>query len=296
MDFLLSVVAISAMINIIEHIVVYTLKMRRKRSIPTDTFRVDTSANLDNLHAQVAGLQADIDSLHTRVKCLVKTDSALKANHTEAVRHVSLLLSAIEEAVEDLEEVKSRVFTVEGAVTEVVGEIDDINEVVQGMSDSSEVIAKGFKATVANITKLQKAQMATRDLLDTTINSIDWGDEEEDVPTVQDPSANPLINAFVPEVEDSDLEEPEAEDVVEPNILQNTASEDNEELLVPPRGPNDPMITDLRARPFEEAPSVGAGSNLYAIPPNIGVEEWRSGGGSNPFIGGRTSSRTRRSF
>lgn len=68
------------------------------------------------------------------------------------------------------------------------------------------------------------------------------------------------------------------EDMVQKLMDENSEVEDPEGLLKPPRKDGDPLITDLRATPFEEV-NDGHG-NIHDLPSNGGdYELWNSGGG-----------------
>lgn len=85
-------------------------------------------------------------------------------------------------------------------------------------------------------------------------------------------------------VENTDNHQTEVSSVEETVSVAPTEQTDvpavvGEALLKPPRGDNDPLITDLRAVPFEEARDNYG--NIHDIPvAGDGYESWGSGGGS----------------
>jgi len=232
-----------------------------------DPFRDDTTANINNIFTTIKKSGNRIDSIVAYMDTIKLYMAALEESDTALTERMDTFMMIAEELAKEIIEVKDEHKT-------SVDRIVEIEEAVNSLLDSNEVMGQAFNATLANVTSLQENQQATEALLNETIDGIEWADD--DTPGVR--PENPLVRAFVPDVHgpvdangDPKYEEPE---------------------LVPVRGDNDPLITDLRATPFEEytGPALPDPYSLHGVD---GVEEWGSSSSSTSTPESRSQARAR---
>lgn len=215
---------------------------RRLNDLPDKDFEHEVSENI----GYIAEYLADLDN---RLNQVIDSSEALRFGQNAVVEQTNTMLTISEE-------ISGELLTVKEALSDVDERIKTLDEYIDDLNDGNSVIEQGFYATVSSITKLQEAQKVTRDLLDATINSFDW--DEDEIPTVNEDSVNEEVENHV------------VEDLPEPQSLP-PVSMDEEPPIVEPRKDGDPMITDLRAVPFEE---TAGGPDPYALGYTPDVEEW----------------------
>lgn len=221
---------------------------RRINDLASSGYEFESTVNEHIFH--ITEYLEDIDS---RINIVISTSNALRDNHNLVTEQTNTILTISEE-------VSNEIFSIKKAMVDFEQQVKEIDEYVLSLGEGSSMIEQGFLATVSSITQLQEAQKVTRDLLDATIDSFDWDDDD----------SLPDVNENVLETDNVDNPTP----IDQPTTvnIKNVPTLDDEPPLVEPRKDGDPLITDLRAVPFEE--SYTGGPDPYALGFTPDVEEW----------------------
>ena len=197
--------------------------------------------------------------------------------------------------------------SLETVSTQTFGElsehVDSVLEIVTSLATESEEVQADMVKLVDRVSRLAFNGVTTRELLDKTIDSIDWDDDD----SITTPVATEADIANLPPVRGTGTPyrpptpriapvmpvdplpaPPQPVPVPEPAVNPGANPAENGSVaLKEVRGDDDPLITDLRAEPFQDHPD--AQYDLHDLPMSAQYEEFGSGGAQT-----RRSSRTRR--
>lgn len=222
---------------------------------------------------------------------------------TAQVRQVvnNTINDTLSETVGTMEQrIGERFAEIEQAVNELAEHVDGVVEIVTSVAEESAANTENLKALTDRVSRNAHTLVETKDLLNKTIDSIDWEDEHEPapvydtaapvqpevyqrpyVPPLPPPTPAPPIPTkplpFAPAIQPA----PPSPAKPQPNEIEPPVEQ---VPLVGPRSETDPLITDLRAVPFQDHPD--AYNDMHTLPPSAEYSEWGAPGGS------RRSSRT----
>ncbi len=207
-----------------------------------------------------------------------------KVNQREAVTNV--VNNSVEEAEQRmearlLEYVDSQLAEYREAINELSEHIDGVVEIVTSVAEEASTSTENITSMMDRVNRLAYTASSTKTLLDKTIDAIDWEDTDPQptpLPLVYDPIAPAPVEEyqrpFVPPA-------PPQPAPVQPREIEPPV---DSVPLVGPRSETDPLITDLRAVPFQDHPD--AYNDMHTLPPSAEYEEFGSPGR------GRRSSRS----
>lgn len=205
----------------------------------------------------------------------------------DPIELLALMERRVGEALADMQnDFDSRLATVSDKFLELSEHTDNVLEIVTSVALESQEHEANYQKLTGVVTNLSKYSTHTKDLLDRTIDSIDWDDDGEEssfeVPVESSAPNRPYIPPVpptTPPVPAQPLPTPSND----PRIPPATPNQVTDAPIVGVRGDNDPLITDLRAEPFRDDPSAYA--DPHELPMSADYEVMGTGRG-------RQSSRT----
>lgn len=203
---------------------------------------------------------------------------------------------------ERFEEVDNQFREIANQHRELAEHVDGVVALVTSVVEDTDKAGTDVSHLTDRVSRLAYMASETKDLLNKTIDSIDWDDDPQpsSLPLVYDtvapvpveefqrpyippvpPQAPPLPQQPVPQAPVAPVV-PQAP----PRLPQPREIEPPLDMvpLVGPRSEADPIITDLRAVPFQDHPDADV--DIHSLPPSAEYEEFGSPGS------GRRSSRT----
>jgi len=220
--------------------------------------------------------------------------------------YVSAIESSSKPLIHELNEIKNdaadadkyfnkKIADLTSVVDGLAEHVDGILDIVTSIAADQEESKSSTIALTARLSRVVNVLDTTKELLDRTIDSIDWDDDvqsPQSLPTVYDTAASVQAQRpYVPPVPPVSPTRPAEGLPVPPKAptapVQPAEIEPpvTEVPLVAVRGDNDPLITDLRAEPFRDDPN--AYEDPHALPMSAEYEVMGTGRGH-----GRRSSRT----
>lgn len=154
--------------------------------------------------------------------------------------------------LDDLSSIGSKVFQVEASVEMVHEKIEVLGSRFKGLQAFSDDILDLIGSQTSLMTELEQRviSLETTDFESTSVAQT----EASKILTQMEPVVDQEVVPMIDNNNDNEYTETQSE----------VADNDHEKLLKPPRQDGDPLITDLRAQPFEEF--VDNNGNVHDIP------------------------------